>query len=153
MAMENIKQVVMVTDGACKGNPGPGGWACLLRYGEVEKIIAGGQADETTCNRMELLAVIKGFEALKEPVEVEVLTDSQYIVQAFKNRWLPNWQKNGWMTNRGPVKNQDLWQLLLKATIPHLVRWKWVKAHNGHPDNERVDAAAQAQALYFSTLE
>lgn len=144
-----MKLVTMITDGACKGNPGPGGWACLLRCGSVEKAIYGGQKEPTTNNRMELMAVIQGFEALKEPVEVEVVTDSKYIVQAFHNDWLTKWRNNGWMTNAGPVKNQDLWVRLKQATTPHLVRWTWVRGHSGHPDNDRVDALAQAEALYF----
>lgn len=147
-----MKFVTLVTDGACKGNPGPGGWACLLRCNSTEKIIVGGQAESTTNNRMELLAVIKGFESLKEPVEVEVVTDSLYIVQTFKNNWISKWQNNGWMTNSGPVKNQDLWKRLVQVALPHLVRWTWVKGHSGHEDNEKVDALAQAEAFYFAQL-
>jgi ribonuclease HI len=145
-------KVVLVADGACKPNPGSGGWACLLRCGTVEKVLSGGQKETTTNNRMELLAVICGFEALTRPVEVEVFTDSQYIVQAFGKNWLKKWQKNGWMTNAGPVKNQDLWQRLLLATATHKIRWTWVRGHSGHEDNERVDTLAQNQALAYKDL-
>jgi ribonuclease HI len=141
-----MKQVTLITDGACKKNPGPGGWAAILRIGTVEKIIVGGEPHSTN-NRQELLAVINGLEALKEPVEVTVVTDSQYITRAFDERWVNRWQQNGWKTNAGPVKNQDLWERLIPLVGTHKVVWQWVKGHSGHPDNDRADALAQAEAL------
>lgn len=141
-----MKSVTLITDGSCLGNPGPGGWAALLRYGEVEKEFCGAEK-ATTNNRMELTAVIEGLKALKEPCEILIRTDSQYVCNAFKQGWLINWKKNGWKTAaKKPVKNDDLWRLLDTAIAPHKVTWEWVKAHNGDPDNERVDDLARSQA-------
>jgi ribonuclease HI len=140
-----MQEVQAFTDGACLGNPGPGGWAALLRAGENERMLAGGDA-ATTNNRMELMAAISALEALKRPCRVDLTTDSRYVMQGIE-QWLPKWMANGWRTtDRKPVKNQDLWQRLAAATAPHTVRWCWVRGHNGHVENERVDQAARAQA-------
>ncbi len=133
--------VELFTDGACKGNPGPGGWGALLRYGDVEKELYGGEA-ATTNNRMELQAVISGLEALTRPSHVRVTTDSQYVKNGI-TQWIHNWKRNGWKTAaRKPVKNADLWQRLDEAVARHQVEWEWVKGHAGHPGNERADALA-----------
>lgn len=134
--------VWLFSDGACSGNPGPGGWGVLLRYGQHEKELSGGEAD-TTNNRMELLALIHGLEALKRPARVRICTDSQYVMKGM-TEWLPGWKRRGWLTaDRQPVKNVDLWQRLEAALAPHRVEWQWVRGHSGHPDNERVDALAR----------
>jgi ribonuclease HI len=133
--------VEVFTDGACKGNPGPGGWGALLRFGSHERELFGGEA-RTTNNRMELMAVIRALEALKRPVEVRVTTDSQYVRQGV-TQWLARWKRNGWLTaDRRPVKNKDLWERLDRAASAHRVRWHWVKGHAGHAENERADALA-----------
>lgn len=140
-----MQQVQAFTDGACLGNPGPGGWAALLRAGKNERMLAGGDP-ATTNNRMELIAAISALEALKRPCRVDLTTDSRYVMQGIE-QWLPKWMANGWRTtDRKPVKNQDLWQRLAAATAPHVVHWCWVRGHNGHVENERVDQAARAQA-------
>lgn len=146
------KRVELITDGACLGNPGPGGWAALLRFGQVEKLLTGNASD-TTNNRMELKAVIEGLRALKEPCSVNILTDSQYVMNAFEKGWIVNWQRNGWRTaDKKPVKNQDLWEKLDALLQVHQVGWTWVKGHNGHVDNELVDAAARDAAAMASKL-
>ncbi|KGI77593.1 ribonuclease HI [Oleiagrimonas soli] len=138
-------QVEIFTDGACLGNPGPGGWAALLRSRDNEKLLDGGEPD-TTNNRMELMAAIVGLEALKRPCHVTLTTDSRYVMQGIEE-WVPRWRANGWRTaDRKPVKNQDLWQRLVSAAEPHRIRWKWVRGHSGHAENERVDDAARQQA-------
>jgi ribonuclease HI len=140
-----VSAVEIFTDGACLGNPGPGGWAALLRSGDVERLLSGGEG-ETTNNRMELMAAIAGLEALKRPCRVHLTTDSRYVMQGIEE-WVPRWRANGWRTAaRKPVKNQDLWQRLVAASEPHRVRWAWVRGHSGHAENERVDEAARAQA-------
>ena len=137
--------VEIFTDGACLGNPGPGGWAALLRSGEAERLLSGAEA-ETTNNRMELMAAIAALEALKRPCRVHLTTDSRYVMQGIEE-WVPRWRANGWRTaSRQPVKNQDLWQRLVAACEPHRIRWSWVRGHAGHVENERVDEAARAQA-------
>lgn len=147
-ADEGMKNVEIHTDGACLGNPGPGGWAALLRHNGRERELAGGEA-QTTNNRMELLAAIMALEALKAPCEVVLSTDSQYVQKGI-GEWLPNWIRRGWKTAGGdPVKNQDLWQRLHAAARPHKVQWKWVKGHAGHVENERVDKLARAEAEKF----
>ncbi len=134
-------EVELYTDGACKGNPGPGGWGALLRYGDAEKELWGGEPN-TTNNRMELMAVIRGLEALKRPSRVVVTTDSQYVKNGI-TQWIHNWKRNGWKTAaKKPVKNADLWQRLDEAVSRHQVRWEWVRGHAGHPENERADALA-----------
>lgn len=138
-------RVEISTDGACLGNPGPGGWAALLRHGTRERELVGGEA-HTTNNRMELMAAIAALEALTRPCEVLLRTDSQYVRQGILE-WLPNWVRRGWKTSGGgPVKNQDLWQRLQLAAARHEIEWRWVKGHAGDPDNERVDALARAAA-------
>ncbi|HRD48723.1 MAG: ribonuclease HI [Candidatus Competibacter sp.] len=135
--------VNLFTDGACSGNPGPGGWGALLRYREHEKELSGGEP-ATTNNRMEMLAVISGLEALKQPMRVRICTDSQYVMKGM-TEWLAAWKRRGWKTaDRQPVKNMDLWQRLEVALAPHQVEWEWVRGHSGHPENERVDELARA---------
>jgi len=142
------KQVEVHTDGACLGNPGPGGWAALLRWGGIERELAGGEPD-TTNNRMELMAAIAALEALREPCNVILTTDSQYVRQGILD-WLANWIRRGWKTAGGdPVKNRDLWERLQAAAAPHAVDWRWVKGHSGHPENERVDQLARSAAEGF----
>lgn len=137
-----MKHVEIYTDGACSGNPGPGGWGAILKYGDVEKELSGCEP-ETTNNRMELKAAIEGLNALKEPCQVTLYSDSNYLVQAFNQGWLERWQKNGWRTaNKTPVENQDLWQQLLDLAKKHRVKWVWVRGHAGHAYNERCDALA-----------
>ena len=142
------KNVDIHTDGACLGNPGPGGWAALLRWREIERELSGGEPD-TTNNRMELMAAIAALEALREPCDVILTTDSQYVRQGILD-WLANWIRRGWKTAGGdPVKNRDLWERLQAAAAPHAVDWRWVKGHNGHPENERVDQLARIAAEKF----
>ncbi len=136
-----MKQVVIHTDGGCKGNPGPGGWAAVLRYGEHVREISGG-APATTNNRMELQAAIEALRALKRPCQVEFFTDSEYLRQGI-SKWLPVWRRRGWRTSgKKPVKNDDLWRALDQAAAPHRIAWKWLKGHAGHTDNERCDQLA-----------
>ena len=135
--------VFLFTDGACSGNPGPGGWGALLRYRGQEKELSGAEP-ATTNNRMELLAVIHGLESLKRPAQMHICTDSQYVMKGI-TEWLAAWKKRGWKTaDRQPVKNVDLWQRLEAALAPHQVEWQWVRGHSGHPENERVDQLATA---------
>lgn len=143
--MAERKAVQIHTDGACLGNPGPGGWAALLRWREVERELADGEP-VTTNNRMELMAAISALEALREPCDVVLHTDSQYVRQGI-TEWMANWVRRGWKTAGGdPVKNRDLWERLHAAATRHRVDWRWVKGHAGDPDNERVDRLARAQA-------
>lgn len=136
-------RVEIFTDGACSGNPGPGGWGALLRCKNVEKELSGGEK-ETTNNRMELTAVINALSALKTECNVSLYTDSKYVMNGI-NEWLPNWKKNGWKTSnkKSAVKNVDLWQQLDELCSRHQIRWIWVKGHAGHPENERVDELAR----------
>ena len=136
-----MKYVELYTDGACKGNPGPGGWGALLRFGDVERELCGGEP-ETTNNRMELMAAIAGLRALKQGCQVTLTTDSVYVRDGV-TRWMANWKRNGWKTaNKKPVKNQDLWQALDAQCQRHTIDWQWVKGHSGHPGNERADELA-----------
>jgi ribonuclease HI len=135
-------QVDLFTDGAAKGNPGPGGYGAILRSGSHEKELSGGFY-HTTNNRMELMAVIVGIEALKSGCSVRVVSDSKYVVDAFNARWIDGWKRRGW----AKVKNPDLWKRLLKAMEPHQVRFEWIKGHNDHPENERCDRLAVAASL------
>jgi ribonuclease HI len=136
-------RVEIYADGACRGNPGPGGWAATLEYGEHLRELSGAEA-QTTNNRMELTAVIRALEALKRGVSARVHTDSEYVVRGI-TEWVPNWKARGWRTaDRKPVKNQDLWEQLDAAAARHDIEWKWVKGHSGVPGNERVDALANA---------
>lgn len=138
-------KVELFTDGACKGNPGPGGWGALLKYGANEKELWGGE-DNTTNNRMELMAAIEGLKALTRPCQVVLTTDSKYVKQGI-NQWLAGWKKNGWKTaSKQPVKNKDLWQALDKECSRHEVEWHWVKGHAGHAGNERADQLANRGA-------
>ncbi len=141
-------EVELFTDGACKGNPGPGGWGALIRAGSHEKELSGGET-LTTNNRMELMAAIQGLNALTRPCRVTLSTDSNYVKDGI-TKWIHGWQRNGWRTaDRKPVKNVELWQALQEATQRHHVEWRWVKGHAGHPDNERADrlACAAAEAM------
>jgi ribonuclease HI len=133
--------VHVYTDGACRGNPGPGGWGAILRYGDREKEIYGAE-QATTNNRMELMAAIRALESLTRPCEVILTTDSQYLRKGI-TEWLPQWKRRGWKTAaKEPVKNQDLWERLEKAAAHHKIRWDWIKGHSGHAENERADALA-----------
>lgn len=140
-----MKQVEIFTDGACKGNPGPGGWGVLLRMGAHEKEMSGGEPD-TTNNRMEMTAIIRGLKALIQPCDVTIHTDSRYVIDGM-TKWIHGWQKRGWVNaSKKPVRNEDLWHELIEAVHPHAVQWEWVKGHSGHPENDRVDALASAAA-------
>lgn len=145
-----MKQVEIFTDGACKGNPGPGGWGALLRMGNREKELSGGVAD-TTNNRMEMTAIVRALNALIEPCQVDLYSDSKYVLDGM-TKWIDGWQRRGWKTaSKKPVRNEDLWHELIDAAKHHAITWHWVKGHNGHVENERVDqlasiAADQAQA-------
>jgi ribonuclease HI len=141
--------VEIFTDGACKGNPGPGGWGAVIRSGSHEKELSGGEPD-TTNNRMELLAAIRALEALKRPCEVTLWTDSIYVRDGI-SKWIHGWRRNGWRTaDRKPVKNAELWQELLDAAAPHKIDWRWVKGHAGHAENERADRLACDAAMQFA---
>ena len=145
-----MKRVQVFTDGACSGNPGPGGWGAVLRYSGVEKELSGGER-ETTNNRMELCAVIFALEALKEPCEVELYSDSQYVCNALKLGWAKKWQAQGWMRNKkDKAQNPDLWERLLRQYDRHQVEINWVKGHAGHPENERCDRLAVAESKKYS---
>ena len=136
--------VELFTDGACSGNPGPGGWAAILRMGERERELSGGEP-ATTNNRMELMGVISGLEALKRPCTVTINTDSKYVLDG-ASKWIHGWKKNGWRTaDKKPVKNVELWQRLDAAQKPHKLRWVWVKGHSGHVENERADELARLE--------
>lgn len=138
-----MQRVEIFTDGACSGNPGAGGWGVILRCRDVEKELSGAEK-ETTNNRMEMTAVINALRALKCPCNITLYTDSKYVMDGV-NEWLPNWKKNGWKTanKKTAVKNVDLWQMLDELLRQHEIRWVWVKGHNGHPENERVDTLAR----------
>jgi ribonuclease HI len=148
LAPPESKLVEIFTDGACKGNPGPGGWAAIVRSGTREKELSGGEK-MTTNNRMEMLAAIRALEALKRPCHVLLYTDSIYVRDGI-TKWVHNWQRNNWRTaDRKPVKNAELWQDLILAAAPHRIEWRWVKGHSGHPENDRADrlACAEAEAM------
>ena len=146
-----MKRIEIFTDGACSGNPGAGGWGAILRYNNVEKELSGGEA-ETTNNRMELTAVISALEALKEPCNITLYTDSKYVMEGIE-KWILNWKKNGWKTSnkKAPVKNVELWQKLDELKQKHEIRWVWVKGHAGHKENERCDELARIEAQKFKT--
>ena len=140
-----MKQVEIFTDGACKGNPGPGGWGALLRMGKNEKELSGSEAD-TTNNRMEMTAIIRALNALIEPCRVDLYSDSKYVLDGM-TKWIDGWQKRGWKTaSKKPVRNEDLWHELIEAAKHHEINWHWVKGHNGHVENERVDTLASDAA-------
>ena len=141
-----MKKIEMFTDGACSGNPGPGGWGTILRFGTVEKELSGGES-MTTNNRMELTAVIRGLEALKEPCRVTVTTDSRYVVDGIEKGWAKAWRARGWVkSDKKPALNPELWGRLLDLLDQHEVTFRWIKGHAGHPENERCDQLAVAQS-------
>ena len=141
-----MKTVTIYTDGACSGNPGPGGWGAILQYGKAEKELSGSEPS-TTNNRMEILAVLEALGALREPCIVELYTDSQYVAKAIKDRWLAGWLRNNWLTSaKKPVKNQDLWKRMPELLARHEVRFHWLKGHAGHAENERCDELARTEA-------
>ncbi|MCJ2182336.1 ribonuclease HI [Novosphingobium sp. 1949] len=140
-----MKRVEVFTDGACKGNPGPGGWGVLLRMGQHEKEMSGSEAT-TTNNRMEMTAVIRALQALNQPCEITLCTDSKYVIDGI-TKWVHGWQKKGWVNaSRQPVANAELWREMLAAAKPHAITWQWVRGHNGHAENERVDQLASDAA-------
>lgn len=140
-----MKSVEIFTDGACKGNPGPGGWGVLLRMGRHEKELSGSEPD-TTNNRMEMTAVIMAFNALVEPCKITIHTDSRYVIDGM-TKWVDGWKKRGWKTaDKKPVRNEDLWHDLIEAAARHTIDWQWVRGHDGHPENERVDRIASDAA-------
>ncbi|HIV87349.1 MAG TPA: ribonuclease HI [Candidatus Pygmaiobacter gallistercoris] len=144
-----MKQVTIFTDGACSGNPGPGGWGAILRYRGIERAISGGAA-ETTNNRMELTAVLQAFSLLKEPCEVTLCSDSKYVMDGLSKGWAESWRRNGWRkSDKKPALNADLWQQLLEVIRPHRIHYQWIKGHAGHPENERCDAMAVAESQKF----
>ena len=144
----SAKEVVAYTDGACSGNPGPGGWGAILTFNGEERELSGGEP-ETTNNRMELMAAISALEALKRPSAILIVTDSKYVLDGL-TKWIKGWKKRGWKTADGkPVKNQDLWLRLDAATQTHRVKWEWVRGHDGHEGNERADALARAAIANF----
>ncbi len=146
-----LPRVEIATDGACKGNPGPGGWGAVLRAADGRERELSGAESPTTNNRMELMAAIEGLNALKRPCRVILSTDSRYVMDGL-TKWIKGWQKNGWKTAaRQPVKNAELWQALLAAAKPHRIEWVWVKGHAGHPDNERADRLASDAAVAQSS--
>ncbi len=147
--MAELKHVELFTDGACSGNPGPGGWGCVLRFGGVSKELSGGEA-QTTNNRMELTALIEGLSALKYRCRVTVTSDSKYVIDAIQNGWAKKWRANGWMRNKkDKALNPDLWETLLNLLDRHEVEFVWVKGHAGHPENERCDELAVAESRKF----
>lgn len=140
-----MKRVELFTDGACKGNPGPGGWGALLRMGQHEKELSGSEP-ETTNNRMEMMAVIRGLDALKQPCQVDIYSDSKYVIDGI-TKWVHGWRKRGWINAaKKPVLNKDLWHDLIEASERHTIKWHWVRGHSGHPENERVDKLASDEA-------
>lgn len=148
--MSDKPEVIVYTDGACSGNPGPGGWAAVLIWNGKRKEISGGEP-HTTNNRMEMRAVIEAFKAFKKPCYVKIHSDSALIINAFIKGWVQGWQKNGWRkADKKPVENKDLWQEMLEAMAPHKVEWIKVKGHSGHELNDRVDALAVAESKKFS---
>jgi len=150
--LRDMKKVEIFTDGACKGNPGPGGWAALLRMGRHEKELSGAETD-TTNNRMEMIAVIRALSALIEPCAVDLYSDSKYVIEGI-TKWVEGWKKRGWVNaSKKPVKNADLWHDLIEAASRHDINWHWVRGHNGHPENERVDQLASAEAEAIARSE
>lgn len=144
-----MKQVTIFSDGACSGNPGPGGWGAILRYKQVEKELCGGEP-ETTNNRMELTAVLRALELLREPCEVTLCSDSKYVIDGLQKGWAKSWQRNGWRkADKKTALNSDLWEALLAAAEPHTIKYQWIKGHAGHAENERCDAMAVAQSQKY----
>lgn len=148
--MDDKKPVYIYTDGSCSGNPGPGGWGCILKYNSKIKRISGGSVD-TTNNRMEMTAVIEALKALKIPCKVFLYTDSQYVCNSINNEWVYVWKKNGWKkSDKKPALNSDLWEEMLKLLDIHDVKFFWIKGHDGHPENEECDRMAVEQTAYYS---
>ncbi|CAN5485051.1 ribonuclease HI [soil metagenome] len=148
LTTHDLTTVEIFTDGACKGNPGPGGWGAVIRSGTSEKELSGGEPLSTN-NRMEMMAAVEALNALKRPCRIILSTDSKYVMDGI-TKWVFGWQKNGWKTaDRKPVKNAELWQALVEATRRHTIDWRWVRGHNGHPENERADRLASAAADSF----
>lgn len=144
-----MKQIEIFTDGACSGNPGPGGWGAVLRYKQHEKELSGGEA-ETTNNRMELTALIAALEQLKEPCEITLCSDSKYVIDGLEKGWAKGWRARGWeKADKSPALNPDLWEKLLNLTEDHVIHYKWIKGHAGHPENERCDRLAVAESKKF----
>ncbi len=144
-----MKKISIFTDGACSGNPGPGGYAAIIKYKSVEKVISGGEA-QTTNNRMEMMALIRALEALKEPCEIELFSDSKYVLDALTKGWAKGWQKKGWIkSDKKPALNSDLWEIMLTLTDIHNMKYHWVKGHDGHKENERCDALAVEESRKF----
>jgi len=151
-ATQPMKRIDIFTDGACKGNPGPGGWGAILRMGHHEKEISGGEA-ETTNNRMEMTAVIRALKALTEPCAVTIHTDSRYVIDGM-TKWVEGWKRKGWVSaSKQPVRNQDLWHDLIEAVLHHQIEWQWVRGHNGHAENERADKLASDAAIRIQAAE
>lgn len=149
--MPDCKKVIIYTDGACSGNPGPGGWACILRCDGKERAFSGGDPD-TTNNRMELTAAVKALEALKYPCLVTLVTDSRYLVDGIEKGWAKSWKARGWRRSNGKTAlNSDLWERLLSLLDIHRVRFEWIAGHSGHPENERCDTLAVTQSKQFTT--
>ena len=145
-----MSEIRLITDGACKGNPGPGGWAALIKMSEEKELLTGG-APETTNNRMEMTAVIEGLKKIgQQSQRVHIVTDSKYVMDAFEKGWIKGWLANNWRNaSKKPVKNKDLWEVLIDLVNTHDVSWEWVKGHAGHPENEVVDHAAQEAAMMY----
>ena len=144
-----MKQIEIFTDGACSGNPGPGGWGAVLRYKQHEKELSGGEA-ETTNNRMELTALIAALEHLKEPCEITLCSDSKYVIDGLEKGWAKGWRARGWKkADKSPALNPDMWEKLLNLTEGHVIHYKWIKGHAGHPENERCDRLAVAESKKF----
>ena len=144
-----MKQIEIFTDGACSGNPGPGGWGAVLRYKQYEKELSGGEA-QTTNNRMELTALIAALEQLKEPCEITLCSDSKYVIDGLQKGWAKGWRARGWKkADKSPALNADLWEKLLGQAEGHVIHYKWIKGHAGHPENERCDRLAVAQSKRY----
>ena len=149
--MDNKKTVFAYTDGSCSGNPGPGGWGCILKFNDKIKKMSGGSPD-TTNNRMEMTAVIEALKALNQPCKVMLYTDSQYVCNSINNEWVYSWKKSGWKkSDKKPALNVDLWEEILKLLEIHEVKFNWIKGHNGHPENEECDAMAVEQTTIYSS--
>lgn len=144
-----MKQIEIFTDGACSGNPGPGGWGAVMRYKQYEKELSGGEA-ETTNNRMEMTALIRALQSLKEPCEITLCSDSKYVIDGLEKGWAKGWRARGWRkSDKSPALNSDLWAQLLELTEQHVIHYKWIKGHAGHPENERCDRLAVEQSKRY----
>ena len=149
----DVKDIIIYSDGACSGNPGPGGWGAILKYKQNKKEISGGEAD-TTNNRMEMMAIIKALEIVKEPCKVTLCTDSKYVIDALQKGWAVGWRAKGWIkADRKPALNKDLWEVMLNLVEAHTIEYQWVKGHNGHPENERCDVLAVEQSMKYKAMQ